>query len=364
MWTVSPETIAALSQSQEVKYTATLLVNNEIYELVLGANPGNIQLTRNTVRRRWSGTLIPSEDMTLWELCDLLAVEDAVLTLKWVTPLSEEIPFFTGRPFQPGVDEGSRVVTVSAADFGADLNDQDITTPKVFPSTTTRKEAIISVVSEAMPGVLIRDSATDNVQIGTELVVTGRRAYVVTQLANDGGMDCFFAPDGAFIIRDAVTKPGTPVQLIRTGNGGSITGIARQIPADRKINTVVVEAETTDGTQNWEQVTAEVTDTGSPRHKSRIGVRALQVKSATTSQAEASSMAKRLLNQQLGKPETINLTMVANPALEVDDTLQIIVSAWQEQSDNVFNHLVESARFDMARFSMNIQTRNMGASNG
>ncbi|MGB3414029.1 MAG: DUF5047 domain-containing protein [Microbacteriaceae bacterium] len=336
-------------------------VNGDDYPLELTS--GQVTMTGQEVNRTFTGK-VSSEKYSVNELYDLLSIEGAIISIQtgmsWGGANQEIVPVFKGRIQTASKTETEGVVNLRASDYGADLNAQELITPIVHSASVTRRQAIIQLVQYGVPGVSFRDTSTDTGTLGSEQTWTGRLRQAIDTIAADAGVECFFAPDGAFVIRDAITEPGEPVYLMRTGNEGTITGLDRNRPLDRLFNCVIVEAATTDGSQPWSQVVVEITDTNNPRHKSKIGIRPIRIKSPTASETEAQRIGTQKLAQVQGKTETVVLSGITNPALERGDTIQIIAEGWKEQPAVVLNHIVDGLSMNLASFAMNLSTRNMG----
>lgn len=360
MWTVSKTFLDSIPAGSRVTSSATITVNG--VSTALDMDSGSVMVQDQNVHRTFRGVFSHSV-LTSQELYDLLSNEGAVLQVKvgfdW-GDTSETITIFTGRTSTAVRNHSEETVTLNAADYGFDLAQQTFEPSLTQPAGTTRRAAIAAIVSGGFPGVVITDTATDTGTLLAEQTWSGSRWDAISQLADDGKLQCFFAPDGSFIIRDQPTI-GTPVYLLRTSEGGTITSFDRQRPLDKLYNAVIVKPATTDGSQTWSQVTVEITDTASPRHKSKVGVRALSITNVTGGVAEATAVATAKLKQVQGKTETVAMNAIANPALEIGDTVQIIAQAWNDTPTVALTHLVDGYTFDIDTWSMSIATRNLGA---
>lgn len=360
MYTVTDDFIDSIPSGTRVTYAATVTVASTSYTLDMVA--GSVSVREGNVRRTFTGDFSHS-DLTSYQLYDLLSNEAAVLHVtvgfNWGGS-SESVDVFRGRLSKTTLGGAQGFVTVTAADFGFDLNQQTLTPSITQAAGTTRRNAIKALVQDGFPGVTITDTASDTGTLLAEQTWSGTRWEAINQLATDGNMDCFFAPDGSFIIRDIPTI-GTPVYLFRTQDGGTITAYDRERPFDKLFNAVVVQPKNTDGSQGWTQQLVEITDTASPRHKSKIGVRALKVANVTGDATQALAVANKQLWQVLGKTETVALTAIANPALEIGDTVQIVAKPWLDHEEVALTHLVDSYTFNILAWSMSVSTRNMGA---
>lgn len=360
MYTVSDDFLASIPSGTRVFVEATVEVASVLYPLNLG--DGSVSVREGNVRRTFSGSF-SHDELTSSELYELLSNEAAILRVSvgfdW-GGTSESVDVFSGRIGKAVLSMAEPRVNVSAADFGYDLAQQTFVPALTQAAGMTRRAAIAAIMSDGFPGVTVTDVATDTGTLLSEQTWSASRWDAIDQLATDGNMECFFAPDGSFIIRD-LPSLGTPVYLMRTADGGTITAYTRERPLDKLFNAVVVKPKTTDGSQTWSQVFVEITDTASPRHKSKVGVRAVTVDNVTGTLAEATAVANMKLERVQGRTETVALQAIANPALELGDTVQIVAQPWLDTPATSINHIVDSYTFNLGSWSMSLATRNMGA---
>lgn len=360
MYTVSDDFLASIPSGSRVFVDASVEVASVVYPLNMG--DGSVSVREGNVRRTFSG-VFSHDNLTASELYDLFSNEASILRVSvgfdWGGGASESVDVFSGRVSKAVLNMAEPAVSVSAADFGYDLAQQTFVPALTQAASTTRRAAIAAIVADGFPGVTVADIATDTGTLGSEQTWNGSRWDAIEQLATDGNMECFFAPDGSFIIRDLPTL-GAPVYLMRTADGGTITAYSRERPMDKLFNAVVVKPKTTDGSQTWTQVFVEITDTSSPRHKSKVGVRSLTVDNVTGTEEQAIDVANAKLEQVQGRTETVALETIANPALELGDTVQIVAQPWLDTPASAVTHIVDSYTFDIAAWSMSLSTRNMG----
>lgn len=359
MYTVSSDFIASIPAGTRVFTTATVKVDAVTYSVQL--SDGSVSVRDGNVHRTFTGSLSHAS-LTSSELYDLLSNEGAILNVSvgfdWGST-TESVAVFAGRISRASLSVAEPRVSVTAADFGYDLAQQTLIPALTQAVGTTRRAAIAAIVTAGFPGVTVTDTATDTGTLISEQTWSGTRWDAIKQLATDGNMECFFAPDGRFIIRDIPTI-STPVYMLRTSDGGTITSYSRERPLDKLYNAVVVKPKNTDGSQTWSQVYVEITDTASQRHKSKIGVRSVAVDNVSGSEAEATAVANAKLLQVQGRTETVALQAIANPALELGDTVQVIAQPWLDTPATAVTHIVDSYTFNIKDWSMSIATRNMG----
>jgi hypothetical protein len=190
----------------------------------------------------------------------------------------------------------------------------------------TRATFIAGIVTAVIPGVevVILDHG-GNICL-TGVVVNETRTQTIATLAAEGRLDVYFDGRGRLIIRkmpeiDATT---VPVAELSTGPMGTIVAGSgtRSKDFSRIYNGVAVIPD--NPLAQWDTVTVELADTSHPAHRDKIGLRpfplrAKTINTATEAQLAGEAMLQRLLKGQ----ETVELTTVANPLLEVGDPVDI-----------------------------------------
>jgi hypothetical protein len=223
------------------------------------------------------------------------------------------------------------------------------------------RAALIAVVVDAAypvgvtaPTVVIED---DGGSFFTELVFDKERTELIKQLALDGELDVYFNASGEFIIRkQPIISPTDVAWTYRTGGAGNIDTADRERPFDRLYNTVAVAPIAEE--QTWTIQIAEITDTTHPRHKSKIGVVPYLYSSPTLGDdSEALAAAETILQRVQGTTETVSITGLGAPQLEVGDSITIAHA--ETESDPGFNatHIIDSFDYDLASGSMTLKTR-------
>jgi hypothetical protein len=267
----------------------------------------------------------------------------------------EMLPMLTGELTSAGSVLGDGLIGIALADRWQKL----AACPRLYPytpaTTARRVDEIIAAVQGVFPGITVRNSASDTGTVGTAQAWTSR-ADQVASYATDGGMEVYFAPDGALVLRDVPQIADTPAWLIKTGPGGSLKGLTRTRPLDKLYNTVVLTPATSDPAQTWTQVIAQITDTNDPRHPNRINVRPYPYASPTALTIEqARSVAARVLNRIIGTTETLDLSALAMPALEGGDVVRLQIPA--DSGDLLVNHFLQQFTIDLASGEMAANTR-------
>lgn len=331
-----------------------------------------VNLQEGNVRRTMSVSLIPNLEagQRTDDLYDLISTELATFQLRigfdWGSGQRETVYAFTGRATEGGSKQASGLVTLSAADYGADLAAVDCDPAIVQAETMTRRDAIKALIAYAFPGAVIEDTATDAGTLDSEQTWSGKVLDAINTLATDGGIDVSAGPDGKWRLRDMPTL-GKPVRLLRMGDAGTIKGIDRKRPLDKLYNRVTVNPASTDGSQDWDSVTVDVTsiDPSSPRRAELAGPRVKVITSPTATEAEALSAATAELRRVIGRTETITTDIFLDPSLDLYDTVQIVGQREADGGITAVNHIIDGATFNVisrgeAAWSASISTRNTG----
>lgn len=275
----------------------------------------------------------------------------------------ELIPILTGE--LAGVGEqilGDGTINLGLADLSNWLTRCQFLTPYTAAVGMSRAAVISAVVTAARPGTSVIITATDTIPIASAQTWSTGPLDVITDLSKDGNLECFFQVDGSYLIRNAQTPTTSPVWTASSGTYGVIETAARQRPTDKLYNTVVVQPTSADGSQTWTQQIATITDTTHPRHYLKIGVVPKFWQSPTiTSAAQAQAVAQQMLSQVLGTAETLSLSLITNPALDVNDVIRVVTPQINQQPASTFQHFIDSFTLDIVSGDMTMNTRSQVA---
>jgi hypothetical protein len=228
-------------------------------------------------------------------------------------------------------------------------------TPYTPDVTARASTTIIATVQDVFPGITIRNTATDTGTVGTAQAWTSARtgrAY-----ATDGGIEAYFAPDGALVIRDAPADHRHPAWTIKTGAGGSLKALTRTRPLDRLFNTVVLTPATADARRRGRRSSRRSPTRANPRHPDRIGVRPYPYASPTAlTEAQAQAVAGQVLARITGTTETLDLSALAMPALEGGDVVRVLTPSDVGRRASS-RHFLQQHTIDFASGDMTANTR-------
>lgn len=229
-------------------------------------------------------------------------------------------------------------------------------------SGTTRAELIEFIAAEAYFTTTLPDGSEvldTGGTIGTDTRVWDRdRVAMIKDLATDGNLDVYFSPAGVLIIREQpILDADNIVWTFRTGEVGNITTADRETPFDKPYNTVVVSP--IDEEQTWATVILTIEDTSNPLHAQNVGefVPYFYSSPTITSEAEALAAANTILQRIQGKTETVNISGLGVPMLEVGDTITIAHAATPSDPGFSATHITDGGTFDLLTGGQTLQTR-------
>ncbi len=357
MQTVSDRFLEALKAPHKYVTTCTITVPGGS-PVTVDVEAGTLQVDASSrIRRRINGFRIVGDSSTY----ELVATPGAIFSVKhglsYGNSDPETVPIFYGEAQTSSQTFADGTITLSLVDLGNWLSRCRFLTPYAPTIGTTRVAAITSVVTNAIPGVTVTNLSSDTGTVDSAQVWTDGPLDVISDLTRDGGTDGYFQPDGVFVIVDKPSTNTPYVWSVAAGEGGVLIAAQRARPTDRLYNTVVVRPGTSDGSQTWTQQTATITDTTHPRHSSKIGVVPYFYASPTAPSASvALSIAQTLLDRVLVTVETLSISSIANPALEVNDSIRVITPRLNKQA-KIFQHFIDSYSLSLNTGDMTMATR-------
>lgn len=355
MWPVTQRFRDTATQSHQISSTCTITTpggQSQTIPIVSGST--NVDRTQQI--RRTAPGLVLKGGSSAYAMLSIPGTQ-VVLAHGFVYGGSESelIPMLTGELTSAAHEYGQGVIGISVADRWQKL----AASPRLFPytpaTTARRTDEIIAAVQDVFPGITVRNSATDTGTVGTAQSWKSRSDQVASY-ALDGGMEVYFAPDGALVLRNLPQITDDPSWTIKTGRGGTLKALTRTRPLDRLYNTVILTPATADPAQTWTQVIAQITDPNDPRHPNRIGIRPYNYASPTAlTIAQAQTVAAQVLNRIIGTTETIDLTALAMPALEGGDVVRLLTPS--DAGDTIVSHFLQQLSVDFASGDMSANTR-------
>jgi len=254
------------------------------------------------------------------------------------------------------VDLGGGDVAISLVDLWQRVERCRFLSP-YYPASGNRSVKIAEAVTDAMPGVALAGTADGGVYEQGDSLWDRDRTKFINDMATDGSLDAAFDASGAFRIRpQPILDPAAAVWTFRTGLAANILAADRERPFDRLYNTVVMEP--LDATQSWDRQVIILSDPDHPRHPDKIGTVPFFYKSPTLDTPEQVTAAGVTIMQRvLGTTETVNVSALGNPALEVGDVVTLIHAATETAPGFMATHIIDSFQMDLRTGSMSLATR-------
>ncbi|MFI5426045.1 hypothetical protein [Aeromicrobium sp. UC242_57] len=226
-----------------------------------------------------------------------------------------------------------------------------------YPASGTRAAKIAEAVAGAFDTVDVLILSQGGVYEQGDNLWERDRTQFIADMAKDGALEAAFDASGTFRIRTPPALDGSaPVWTFRTGEASNIVTADRERPLDRLYNTVVMQP--MDDSQSWDQQTIVLADIDHPRHPSKIGVVPFFYKSATlNTPAEVTAAGIAIMQRVLGTTETVSITSVGNPALEVGDVVSVVHAATDTDPGFQATHLIDSFQMDLDTGAMSLATR-------
>jgi len=359
MWEVSQDFLESIPVSGDIETVVTVEVPGQtiVLDIVSGAVSGQ---SGSNVRRQANLIVSGGDDKDLYEAVSQEGTEIAIKHgPSWGTQ-KEIIPVLTGFLSVNNLQRGDGSFPLTAADYGANLNDQALKPSVTQSGSMTRSQAIFELVAGSFPDMIFHDDGSDTGTLSTDQTWTGKRWEAVNTLATDGMTDVFFLPDGS-LQRRAYPVAADPVWSVRAGGTSPVILTekrARQL--DSLFNAVQVLPGSANGTQDWSSVLVQITNPSSPRYPGRkgIGLRVKDIQAPTAMTVEeAMALGAAKLDQLQGASQTINLGILANVALEIGDAVEVYTSAWEGTPAESLIAIVDAFNIDLMDGSMTVDLR-------
>lgn len=354
MWAVSDRFLEALKYPHQVATRVTCTINGVAEEVQIGREASVSVDGTNRIRRRANLKIIGSKAYV-----KRLRTPGAVFQIEHGIQFSdgpEYVPVFTGELSPGGQAFGSYEAPFTLVDWGAWLARTGLVSPYTPTFTTSRVAAIQALVVGGRPGTTFINTAGGRGYVGDARMWTGSRLEAISELARDAGVEAYFLPDGRFTTHLLPSVSSTPVWSISPGEGGTLMGGSVDQQLESGPNTVVVRPSA--WWQTWTQQRVSITNPDDPRHPSKVGVIPMFIDSPT---AETAGSARQIGLSQLwlnqGAQDSLQLTAIANPALEGGDVIRVVTPQIGDEEADVYQHYVTGFTLNLATGAMDVRTR-------
>ena len=236
----------------------------------------------------------------------------------------EEVRLGTYEAVSGSVNVTGKQISLSLSDLWVRLERCRFVVPKSFSYAYDRTAIIRGLVEDADYYAYVDDRTEDGGGTANANTWEESRTEAILEVAKDGALDAAYDASGAFRIQpQKVLDPTNPVWILRTGPNSNILTTNRERPFDRLYNTAVVRP--SDDEQTWVTQIRQIADPDHPQHQDKVGVVPYFYSSPMIqTAAQAIAAADGLLFRILGRTETIQISNISNPALEVGDTILVL----------------------------------------
>lgn len=227
-------------------------------------------------------------------------------------------------PEQDAVPDGE--VTIAGSDRGAGIADARFLAPRQFASTLTNGQLVQILITEVYPSATISwdDTVVRDNTVNRTIITEDDRAGTLKDLVTSLGKIGYWRYDGVFRIATPPSITGAASWTLDAGTNGVLVQMSRGLTREGVYNAVVVTGEAGDTTAPARAVATNLDPTSPTYYLGAFGPVPMFYSSPfVTTNAQATTAAQSLLRQQLGLPYQVDLTSVANPALEPYDVIAV-----------------------------------------
>lgn len=368
MLTVPPGFLTALASSHS--YTAS--VESYYNGALVGTVPfedGNVLVdATNRVRRRIDDLAVPER---YWPAAagDLLSAQGnwlrATVTIGAGSTAYPAIPVFAGKLLRTQRLRRSGKLRVIAADPMWQVNRESFEGPRVAPVGTVIVELIRTLLLEVFPSATLEDQTHSLATVPTAGLVwdaaTGSRGRAIDELAASIGAEVFARPTRVWPEADFMIRPvpsldtGSPVWTVTDGSGGVVTQDQLELDGERVVNRWIVLVEPTSGSGTLYATATDSSPTSPTRYGGPMGKLVDFWSSPLISTlAQGTAAAEARLARSIGMADARNLQVIANPAMEAGDLIQVRMG-----TETVAQHIVDRIELPLTaiRPEMEIRTR-------
>jgi len=223
------------------------------------------------------------------------------------------------------------------SDRMAQVQDEYFTVPFV-PTGLHPSDACVQTVQDVFGSAIqyhVQTTPASEPTIGVTTAYLDDRASALTDLAGSIGAECLFDNLGDFVIRPA-GQVGSVAWVIDAGDRGSMLEAEETLDRSSVRNGVLVRGQAEADTDIYYALATYDDATAPTRWGGPFGKIPLIVDSTTvSSQAQADSTARSLLNLRLGLQRTLTLQSLPNPALEPGDVIQLVFADGRTEQQTV-----------------------------
>lgn len=219
------------------------------------------------------------------------------------------------------------VITISGSDRSAGLRDARFLAPQQFPPTWTNGDVVNSLIWDVYfyAGIIEwDDTAVRDDTINRTIITEDDRLGILNDLLTSVGKIGYWDYRGIFVIKTPPDVTGAPSWTVDAGTNGVLVQMSRSLTREGVYNAVVATGEAGDTTAPARAVSYDLNPASPTYYNGGFGkVPRFYSSPFITTNAQAQTAADALLRQQLGLPYQVDLSSIANPALEPYDVLSV-----------------------------------------
>jgi hypothetical protein len=217
-------------------------------------------------------------------------------------------------------------VTIAGSDRMAGIVDARFLRPRQFASSLTRGALVNILITDVYPTATIEwdDTAVRDGTVGRSVIAEDDRAGTLKDFITSLGKVGYFDYRGVFVVETPPSITGAASWTIDAGHDGVLVQMSRGLTREGVYNAIVATGEAGDTTAPARGAAYNLNPTSPTFYGGRFGPVPMFYSSPfLTTNAQAISAAASLLRKQLGLPYRVELTSVANPALEPFDVIAV-----------------------------------------
>lgn len=232
--------------------------------------------------------------------------------------------FRINTPEQEDVPDGE--ITISGQDRMAGIKDGRFESPRQFASTLTNGQLVTTLVTEVYPSAVINwdDTAVRDDTTNRTIITEDDRLGTLKDLVTSLGKIVYFDHTGTLQVKTPPDITGAPAFTIDAGEDGVLVQMSRALTREGVFNAVIATGEAGDTTAPARGVARNLDPSSPTYYSGPFGpVPKFYSSPFLTTDAQATTAAESLLRQQLGLPYQVDLSSIANPALEPYDVISV-----------------------------------------
>lgn len=318
----------ALTRSHTLATRVDLLVAGQVtmQGLPLAASSNTVTLDRTAAIRGRCDITLAAPDLIPKSVFDP------------ITPFGNELQLWRGVALAQGpelvslgifgiqdlsTDPTGATMQLSGLDRAQKVADALFETTETIAAGTPVPAAIQTLISNGVAGITFRFAGSDAV---TPLLVydpnsSADRWAACQALAASIGCDLYFDGLGACVLVPVPDVSSSPVAKLQDGPDGVVVSLAKKLDRAPAYNAVIG---TSSGTGPPIQAVARDTDPTSPSYYyGPFGKKPLLYQASFTTLVQAQNAVNAKLRQGLGVVQSLDLSVVPNPALEPGDILAV-----------------------------------------